>query len=111
MLAKSITTKRMISERQFERMMREKSVNIVLFLFESEFSSRESIDLIRMTRYPLVMSDHDDSILGFIMECTDEFHDAFCIFLIQIARRFISEEVRYPRDKSTSDRHSLLLTT
>ena len=63
------------------------------------------------TRDIRIMRDHDDRIARLAMECIDEIHDTTRIALVEVPRRFIREEVWHIRDKSPSDRNSLLLTS
>jgi hypothetical protein len=76
-----------------------------------ELSTMQSPYGIGSTRDIRIMRDHHDRIARLTVECIDEIHDTTRIALIEIARRLIGEEVLYIRDKSPSDRHSLLLTS
>lgn len=64
-----------------------------------------------MTRDTFIVCDHDDGIFCLFMEDADELHDALGIFLIEIARRLVREEIWYPRDKCSCDSHALLLSS
>ena len=57
------------------------------------------------------MRDHDDRVTRLLVECIDEIHDPVRIALVEIARRLIGEEIWHIRNKGSSNRHSLLLTT